>query len=481
MAATQNIVSTQVSTTSENVSTQTVTAQFSNWNSYLSDVRKRYWDEKSGTWYWKIEDVTDADTPNINQLDISISPNERVEIRVSAISEVGWPDSILESEWSNVLTVDFPDDINDVLNENDFILQEATQDQSVVQMENTLNTKGVYKHIEDSFYINNTYYGHMDKDIAVSFKDDMNNTLNLFEYLTSLTDRIKSLEETINKVKGELHIYLYKGDTLIKEVLNNTTTQIKIECEDYMVSMTGGTRSYVNNLYIIDDYYLSLSNVAQNGDLGLLSNRSFTGGTIFSQDLLNQPLMIDYNDDFYTQQNNQFIWFMDTDQQTNIYTGITYAPHIPFGLNTPNYNLGGSGTTTMNNIYAPWTNLIWAPYWKGTGTNLLATAHPYFSDITNVVETGQDKVKKIPAKSNFVVGVKIYFKPNGSLDNGTPFNVSGSQHYQKQRKVKLYFETDDGKTYQFTLSFNLSNYRLYFKVIPTGNSQQNSNNQSSQL
>ena len=483
MAQTQNtqvIQSTQVSTTSENVSSQTVTAQFSNWNSYLSDVRKRYWDEKSGTWYWKIEDVTDADTPNINQLDISISPNERVEIRVSAISEVGWPDSLLESIWSNVLTVDFPDDINDVLNENDFILQEATQDQSVVQMENTLNTKGVYKHIEDSFYINNTYYGHMDKDIAVSFKDDMNNTLNLFEYLSTLTDRIKSLEEIINKVKGELHIYLYKGDTLIKEVLNNTTTQIKIECEDYMLPITGQTRLYLNSLYIIDDYYVSLSNVAQNGDLGLLSNRSFTGGTAFSQDLLNQPLLIDYNDDFYTQQNNQFIWFMDTDQQTNIYTGITYAQHVVFGLNTPKFNLGGSGTTTMNNIYAPWTNINSQNgyYWTGAGTNLLATVHPYFSDITNIVEAGQDKIKKISPNSNFIIGVKIYFKPNGSLYNGSQFNISGDQHYQKQRKVKVYFETDDGKTYQFTLSFNLSNYRLYFRVIPNATNQQNTNNQT---
>jgi len=467
MAQQQNsqvIQSTQVSTVSESPSNQTITAQFSNWVSVLSDVRKRYWDEKAGVWYWKIEDVQDADTPNINQLDIPIQPNERVEIRVSAISEVGWPDSILESEWSNVLTVDFPDDINDVLNENGFILQEASQDQSVVQMDSTLNTRGVYKHIEDSFYINNTYYGHTDKDIAVSFKGDMSNTLNLFEYLSSLTDRIKSLEEIINKVKGELHIYLYNNETLVKEILNNTTTQLKIECEDFVVPITGKTRTYVNSLYVIDDYTISLSNVAQQGDLGLLSNRNFTsGGTnIFYTDNLNQALLIDYNDDLYTQQNNQFIWFMDTDQQTNIYTGITYAPHLVFGLNTPNYNLGATGNTI--GIYNSWSNINSVfPITAVANTNLLATVHPYFSDTTNVIETGQEKVKKVAAKSNFVIGIKIFFKLSGNISNGGQFSVAGNGHVNKTRKVKVYFETDGGQTYQFALVFNLSNFRLYFK------------------
>ena len=474
MAQQQNsqvIQSTQVSTISESPSNQTITAQFSNWVSVLSDVRKRYWDEKAGVWYWKIEDVQDADTPNINQLDIPIQPNERVEIRVSAISEVGWPDSILESEWSNVLTVDFPDDINDVLNENGFILQEASQDQSVVQMDSTLNTRGVYKHIEDSFYINNTYYGHTDKDIAVSFKGDMSNTLNLFEYLSSLTDRIKSLEEIINKVKGELHIYLYKNETLVKEILNNTTTQIKIECEDFVVPITGKTRTYVNSLYVIDDYTLLLSNVAQQGDLGLLSNRNFTsGGTnIFYTDKLNQALLVDYNDDLYTQQNNQFIWFMDSDSQMNIYSGITSgSTQLPYILNTSNYNLGAINANST--IYSPWANIN-SINWTTGSTNLLATVHPYFSDTTNVVETGQEKVKKVSAKSNFVIGIKIFFKLNGSVSNGGQFSVAGSTHVNKTKKVKVYFETDGGQTYQFTLVFNLSNLRLYFKGSSTTQSQ----------
>ena len=184
------IKSTQVSTTSESISNQPVTAQYSNWYSYLSDVRKRYWDQGTGTWYWKIEDVTDADTPNINQLDIPLEPGESVDIRISAISEVGWPDSILESDWSNALTIDFPDDLIDSLNDTNNITKGAAQDQTLIELNNTLTTKGVYQHIDDQFYSNNTLYKHRDVNIETSFKDNQNNTLNLLEYLTSLTDRI---------------------------------------------------------------------------------------------------------------------------------------------------------------------------------------------------------------------------------------------------------------------------------------------------
>jgi hypothetical protein len=478
MAASQNnqqIASTQVSTTSESVSDQTtLTAQFSNWNSYLSDVRKRYWDEKQGAWYWKIEDVQDADTPNINQLDIPIQPNESVEIRVSAISEVGWPDSILESDWSNVLTVNFPDDISDVLNENDFILQEATQDQTMVQMDSTLNTKGVYQHIDDQFYINNILYKHMDKNIGTSFKGDMNNTLNLFEVINSLMNRVTSLEETINRVKGELHIYLYKNDVLLKEIFNNTTSTIKIECEDYATASSGGTRIYLNNIYLIDDYSISLSNVAQTGTLGLLSNRLYSlGGTnVFNTDINNQPLMIDYNDDLYPQQNNQFIWFFDKDNQTNIYSGITSYDVInnrePYYMNTANFSLGCSGITSgSTSIYSSWLNINNIS-WTATSTNLLATLHPYFSDVNNIVETGQNKVKQVNPKSDFIIGMKIFFKFNGGTATGSDFAIVTSgptptSHVTKQRKLKVYFETDGGLTYQFTLLFSLSNFRQYFQ------------------
>jgi hypothetical protein len=42
--------------------------------------------------------ITNPDLPNINQLDISIQSNEKIDIRIKSISEVGWPDSVVESD-----------------------------------------------------------------------------------------------------------------------------------------------------------------------------------------------------------------------------------------------------------------------------------------------------------------------------------------------------------------------------------------------
>ena len=99
------------------------TAAFSNWNEFKTDVRKRFFDKSTGEYFWQIEDVSDADTPNINQLDISISTGERVEIKIKSISEVGYPESPVESDWSEILTIEFPDNLNDVLNIPTFLLK----------------------------------------------------------------------------------------------------------------------------------------------------------------------------------------------------------------------------------------------------------------------------------------------------------------------------------------------------------------------
>ena len=95
---------------------------FSNWEKYKTDSRKRTQDPISGEWFWEIENVSDADTPNINQIDIPINPGEKIEIKIRSLSEVGWPETPVESEWSNTLEIIFPDDLNSVLNEDEFIL-----------------------------------------------------------------------------------------------------------------------------------------------------------------------------------------------------------------------------------------------------------------------------------------------------------------------------------------------------------------------
>jgi hypothetical protein len=459
------ITSTDVSTTTENPSNGPKYANFSNWVEILSDVRKRHWDENSKQWYWKIEDVSDAETPNINQVDIPIQQNERVEIRVKSISEVGWPDSLIESDWSNVLAYDFPDDLNNVLADNEFILAEATQDKTSVVLENTLSSKGVNRHLDDSFTVNQDYIAHKDTSIQVSIATDQSQSMNLFQYLTYLTARIASLEQQVAGARGTLNIQLYKNTMLLKTITNNSTTIINVECEDYGTSITGTGRTYVNAVNVVEDYIISLENTNQTGNLGFLSNRLYTsGGTnAFYSDNGHKILLVDYNADLYTQNDNQFIWFADKDNNDWLSSGATSASQFASFLSNANYNFGATGTSTLNSplfkVYDIFT----------VGANDLQCAvFPYLPDISNFVENGQDKTKLIKPQTKFNIGLKIFFKFDGSQITSIPssptyYTAGAGGQSTKSRKLKFWFETNDNTNYQFVINFNLNRYKSFLK------------------
>jgi len=463
------VAASNVSTTTENPPTGPKYANFSNWVEFLSDVRKRYWDENSKQWYWKIEDVSDADTPNINQLDIPILPNEIIEIRVKSISEVGWPDSLLESDWSNILAVPFPDDISSVLSDNQFILSEASQDQTTVALQNTLSSKGIDQHVSGSYTNNQNYIAHPDTQVAVSLPTDQVTNPSLYQYLNYLTSRIAALEQQVAGVKGTLNISLMNKSTLLKTITNNTNTIINVQCEDYGTLLSGTTRTYVNSINVIEDYVLALENTNQSGNLGFLSSRLFTsGGTnAFYSDGggMNKILLVDYNSNLYTQNNNQFMWFADRDNNDWVSSGTTGLLDAPYILDLASYNFGATGTSTttsplwnVNNIFG---NGI-------TNTSLQCAVFPYLPDVNNFIENGQDKTRIIKPQTKFNLGLKIFFKFDGSQATSTPavqtsYQAGVGNNTTKSRKVKFWFETTDNTTYQFTIMFNFNRYRSFLK------------------
>lgn len=471
------VSSTNVATTTENPSNAPKYANFSNWVEVLSDVRKRYWDETTKQWYWKIEDVSDADTPNINQLDIAIQQNERIEVRVKAISEVGWPDSLIESDWSNILTQDFPDDLTSVLSDNEFILTEANQDKNYISMESTLATAGLIKHVENSYNVNQDYIAHTDTTIQVSIKTDQSTNMNLFQYLTYLTNRITSLEQQIAGAKGTLNISLFKKSSLLKKIENNTTTILNVECEDYGTKVTGTGRTYVNGINLIEDYIVTFENTNQSGTLGFLSARSYTsGGTnsfYSSNGTNNKILLVDYNNNLYTQNDNQFIWFADRDNNDWVSSGATSFANIPYYLSNASYNFGATGSSTIN------TGLFNVNDLFGLGSSdLLCAVFPYLPEVSDFIENGQDKTKIIKPQSKFSVGLKIFYKFDGSLTGTTSqpsyYTAGTGTATVKTRKIKFWFETNDNVNYQFVLNFKLNRYRNF--LVPSNGNINNNNN-----
>lgn len=475
-------------------------AAFSNWTEFKTDARKRTYDPSTGEYFWEVEDLESADTPNINQIDISIQQGERVEFRIKSISEVGWPESPVESDWSEILTVDFPDDLNNVINENEFILQEATKEDLKVSMSNELSAKGLDEHLSDTITVNSKIFHHDATKIISGFKDENGVALDLFEYLKSLQDRIISLEEKIRRAKGELEVVVLRNNQEFI-ISNGSETIFNIDCEDYLDKFSGQGiptgRIYENGIYVIKDFVIKVRNKAQESALGLLSNRTYVQNADVYNTSAPQTFWVNDQDELITsditgqtrtQLSNQFIWMVNYDSVTsNTVSKLSENVGNLFSTNNSNsvtsilssteYNIGYAETSILSFVGnnkslldpAKWID----PTVSVASTNkLLTTIHPVVKDLELITETNSDKVKTInPGETNsIIVPLNIYFKMNALDSNQTGLNyqyinLNNSQKTVKHiKKVKFLLENEsENRPFIFTLKFNINRNKVIIK------------------
>lgn len=479
-------------------------AAFSNWNEFKTDARKRGFDTATGEYFWKIEDIESADTPNINQIDISIQSNEKVEIRVKSISEVGWPESPVESEWSDIITVEFPDDLNNVLNENDFILKEATKDELKVNMTAELSSRGLDEHLTDQIVVDSKTYHHESNKILSGFKDSNGNPLDLFEYLQSMQDRIKSLEEKIQRAKGELEIMILRNN---EEFIidNGSETTFNIECEDYLEKFTGTGiptgRVYENNVYVIKDFVIKIRNKAVNSPLGLLSSKTYlqnsnvynkTAPQTFWVNDKDELITYDVSGESKTQINNQFIWQVNYDSVSednvvkisenigNSFTTQTQNKNsITSILSSTEFNMGYNENSVLkfvgnNKSLLETTKWVDTTVSVASTTKLLTTIHPVVQDLQKITETNSDKVKTINSgdKNDVVIPINIYFKMNALDNNQSGLNYkyidlnSSKKTIKHVKKLKFLLENEsENRPFTFGIKFNINRNKVIIKKV----------------
>lgn len=480
--------------------TYSISAAFSNWNEFKTDARTRVYNKVNGQYEWQIEDVQDADTPNINQLDIPIQQNEKVQIRIKSLSEVGYPDAPQESDWSEIMEIEFPDDLNNVLDNNDYILKAASADDLKIQMNQELSSKGIDTHLADTTTVNSVTYFHNANKILSGFKDSNGVSLGLFDYLTLLQDRIAVLEEKINNAKGVLEVVVCRNDQEFV-ISNGSNTVFNIECEDYLERYDGITslsgRCYANNIYVIKDFVLKIKNTAVSANLGLNSNRTYLqNGDVYNTSVP-QTFWVNENDELITsdtslitrtQIDNQFIWAVNYDGisdtsvnklSSNIGNSFTTSNSLTNILSTNEYNIGynESSVLTFNGNNK---SLLDAAKWIdntisiSSTTKLLTTIHPVIKSFDDIVETNSSKIKTLSAgTSNYItIPINIYFKMN-ALDNNQDglnyayIDLSNNMKTIKHiKKIKFFLENEaDNKPFTFTLTFNINRSKVIFQKV----------------
>ena len=230
---------------------------FSNWIEFKTDIRKKIFDEATGKYIWKIENVEDADTPNINQLDIPITKGEKVEIKVASISEAGWPQNPLESPFSDSVIIDFPDDLSVQIDNGAFLAQNSV-DTTLVQMQQDLAARGLDTHLSESFTSGDKYYSHSTNSIASGFFDTSGNAIDLFQKLLQIDQELSSLKALIAKAKGTLGVYLRQGSATNK-IKNGSTVSLFAGYYDEIIDLTNpSNRGKIATV----TYYLEIRNDA---------------------------------------------------------------------------------------------------------------------------------------------------------------------------------------------------------------------------
>lgn len=192
---------------------QVITGVYTDWNIVQNKVLQKVYDSSLGVFVWKNESVSNGDIININQVDIPITKGEKVEIKVRSISEAGYPLNPLKSSWSKSVIIDFPANL-ETSNQVKNILDDATNEQTNILLDETLSAVGVYTHLSDSIpnpnSVDNVYYKHEAKYIAYNKKDaSIVTTVNLQDamdnLINDLTEKItKKYEDSIESLNNKI-------------------------------------------------------------------------------------------------------------------------------------------------------------------------------------------------------------------------------------------------------------------------------------
>ena len=205
-------------------------AVFSNWNEVKTSVRKRAKSiDNNGNvakkFTWQDSKIEDGQEINFNQLDIAINQGELVEIRIKSISEAGYPQNPMVSDWSEPIVVAFPEEEIDTTDVDDAV-QVNIAELSKVQITEELTAQGVFTHVGDAFTANENYYAHVATNIASGFLSPEQKPISVYDKIAELEAQIAGLKGTVEAEVGELVVKIVDEDGAVTNVVKDATTQL---------------------------------------------------------------------------------------------------------------------------------------------------------------------------------------------------------------------------------------------------------------
>jgi len=203
---------------------QTKTGAFSDWNQYTTEVRKKVYDASKGVYVWAPEATADSNVPNINQLDIPITKGEKVEIRIKSLSEAGWPQNPLSSEFSESVIVTFPADLT-VQSSATSAVSNAS-DAAVLAVQQNLQSLGINGLLSKQTTVGSTVYYLDAASVLSGFISPNGQPISLLQKIQELQDQINSLQAAVEKSVGSLEVYIVLTDGTTRKLTPGSTNSL---------------------------------------------------------------------------------------------------------------------------------------------------------------------------------------------------------------------------------------------------------------
>lgn len=271
----------------------TITGSFSPWKEIMTKARRKAYDSSTGLYEWTNEDVANPDVVNTNQIELPINRGEVIEIRVKTLSEAGWPDNPIESDWSNTVSIEFPSDLQ-TIEDIQIIAQQAFAEEAKINFQDDLNAKGLDTHLNTSFTNKDKYFPHRASDIASGFFSTDGSIIDLYQKVKEISDTLSAIQSSLSSGTGELRISLIDGSGNSITINNGQTIEVfDGYYKDLIKKTSGNITTYEHGKIITSQYILQLENTSQTV-LQLIS--SLNGGT-GQRATISDP--VTYTDDGY--------------------------------------------------------------------------------------------------------------------------------------------------------------------------------------
>lgn len=237
-------------------------ATFSPWEERLTKARKKELDPSTGLYHWVTEDVSNADEVNTNQLDIEIRKGEIVEIQVKALSEAGWPDNAVESDWSNSVQVEFPEEIQSA-EEATIISQKTFAEKARIDFEDELTARGLDLHLANQFTTGERFFAHKLSDLASGYYNTDGSIIDAYEKIKQLETTLLSVQQAVSLAKGVIKVTIVDPEGNVTEVKNGDTVSLFAGYyKDLIKDTSGGTVVYNEGRIITKQYVISIANTS---------------------------------------------------------------------------------------------------------------------------------------------------------------------------------------------------------------------------